>query len=55
MPESMGFPATDWGSSLEAQSYYGAGQARYWLSVQGGWVDRSRLDCLLAPAAAGLW
>ena len=24
MPQSMGLQATDWGSSLEAQSYYGA-------------------------------
>lgn len=55
MPQSMGFPATDRGGSLEAQRYYAPAQPAYWLSVQGGWVDRVGLDCLLAPAAAGLW
>lgn len=37
----MGFPATDRGGSLEAQSYYAPAQPAYWLSVQGGWVDRA--------------
>lgn len=36
MPQSMGFPATDRGGSLEAQRYYGGELAGYWLSVQGG-------------------
>lgn len=38
----MGFPATDRGGSLEAQRYYGSGRPLYWLSVQGGWADRSK-------------
>lgn len=39
MPQSMGFPATDRGGSLEAQRYYAAVPGWYWLYVQGGWVD----------------
>lgn len=39
----MGFPAMDRGGSLEAQRYYGGERAGYWVSVQGGWVDRIRL------------
>jgi len=30
----MGLQATDWGSSLEAQSYYDAEPVWYWLSIQ---------------------
>lgn len=35
----MGFPAMDRGVSLEAQRYYAWIQSRYWVCVQGGWVD----------------
>lgn len=40
VPQSMGFPATDRGGSLEAQRYYGGRRVGYWVSVQGGWADR---------------
>lgn len=43
LPQSMGFPATDWSGSLEAQRYYGYGQLWYWLSVHAG--------CPARPAA----
>jgi len=39
MPQSMGFPATDRGGSLEVQSYYGVMVARYWYFIQVGRVD----------------
>lgn len=38
MPQSMGFPATGRGGSLEAQRYYAPEVGWYWVSVQGGWV-----------------
>ncbi|WP_158238187.1 hypothetical protein [Pseudomonas sp. 382] len=41
LPQSMGFPATDRGGSLEAQRYYAASLAGYWLSIHAGCLDRA--------------
>lgn len=46
MPQSMGFPATDWGSSLEVQRYYGGMMAWYWLSIHAGCLDRLHTGCV---------
>lgn len=48
MPQSMGFPATDRGGSLEAQRYYGGKVARYWIFIQFGLMGR-----VLAPCRKG--